>query len=212
MLSELLLQICMEMTLLIIIIITLGEIFMKTKRYEILEKRYLQLGSGAGDIMSMLVHDIVTESNNALSPLTNDKNDYGYYMNTMRFWLLTQMYMEVEHDFYYIDEAYAMMSSVLGWIGKVLKKDYDRYLMTQILLGDDGVYFWSLKKEFKFIIKKVSNVDTMTRWIMRFIELAEKDGYNDFSSIFAKNALSKFEKHKILNEKMSSFLEKHILC
>lgn len=187
---------------------------MKSERYTQLENAYLGLGVVCGDtiddIIKMLAKNVVDRKDYRPSTLTNDTNDYDYFENTLRFWFLTQMIMEDYEVFNYFDDVYKLKSSVIYWINKVFNKDYDKYLMAKILIGNDCVNYWSLRKEFKYLLKKVSDVDIMTRWILRFIEFAEERGYYNFSSFYAESALTELGNHNILNASTRSTLEKHI--
>lgn len=187
---------------------------MDYERYNQLESLYLKLGTviGCGDPIAQMAKYIVDRDDYVSSPLTNDTNDYDYLKATMRFWTLTQMDMETQGNFKYEDDLYKAKNAVISWINKVFKKGYDKYLMAQILLGENCVYYWnsSFKKEFKFIFKKASDIDTMTRWIQRFIELSEKKGYFNFSTFFAENAIREFSNHNVLTNETKSMLKSHM--
>lgn len=190
---------------------------MNFERYNQLESLYLELGKivdakdDMDSIISAMVKHTINHDDYISSPLTNDINDLSYLMDTMRFWVLTQMDMEVNgKNFKYERDLYKAKYKVVYWINKVFNRGYDRYIMAQILLGYDCVHYWSLKNEFKFLFKKISDFDKMTRWIIRFIELSEKKGYYNFSSFYAESALTELGNHNILNASTRSTLEKHI--
>lgn len=153
---------------------------MNDQRYNQLENLYLKMGrqlrpeKNLDTVIADFAKYIVDRDDYVPSSLTNDTNDYDYLKDTMRFWILTQMYMETNGNFEYKEDLYSAKDAVVRWINSVFNKGYDRYLMAQILLGYDCVRYWDLKKEFKFLFKKISDFDKMKRWITRFIELAEK--------------------------------------
>lgn len=189
---------------------------MNSQRYNQLENLYLKLGKIVGrdsdlnEITAAMAKHIIDSEDYVASTLTNDKNDYDYLKDTIRFWVLTQMHMETNGKFKYESDAYTAKYKVISWMDRVFKKGYDKYVMSQILLGDDCTYYWSLKKNFTFLFKKISDIDKMTRWILRFIELAEKKGYYNFSAFYAENALKKFNDHNILTNETKSMLKSHM--
>ncbi len=187
---------------------------MASKMYYIWENTCKKLGPlGETDVSNILISDIADNIiyDNKRSPLTdNNINDRDYFRYTLRLWQLTNMKIDSPDIFDYYDDLYRNKSSVRNWISNVFRNNYDRYIISKIVLGDKCVYYWSFKKEFRFFFKKISDTDKIYKWTQRFIELAEERKFYDFASYFAENAMKEFSTHNILTNEMKSTLTKHI--
>lgn len=187
---------------------------MNSNKYANLENQYKFFAKKSFECVTAdLADKIVAEDLGKPVPNDPERDEYiidqVYLYKGIALQILTKMYMDCTGSFEYYDEMIRNLNWFMDMTCTRANKGYDQYIISHILLTSECAFFWEkeLKKNYKFLIRKIHNVKNIMYWTIRFNTIAINDGLHNLANSIINNAINVLECEDTFSPDMCSYLE-----